>query len=98
MVKDLAQHREDLAEKLSQEQIWEEVIHNAVGLDAPAEMKAEILLGAITDLGVIFRHLKKANRKSTISNYDYAKMLEVCLEKVEQRRIPVDFNPLELKD
>lgn len=98
MSEELAKEREEYAKTLSQEDIWNAVITNAIKMEAPAEMRAEILLSAITDIGIIYRLLKDHHRKGELNAEDYQNLLNILIEKIEERKKDVDFNPIMMKD
>ena len=93
-IRKLVRDREKQASKLSNIEIWRQVVLNAIAMDAPINMKASILLQAIPDIGVIFKLLKKYNDENRINDRDYHDILELCVKKLEANQQMVDFDPL----
>ncbi|MCE7737669.1 MAG: hypothetical protein GPJ54_22450 [Candidatus Heimdallarchaeota archaeon] len=98
MSEDIARDREEFASTLSQNDIYKQVVRNAIKLDAPIDMKAEILLSSIPDLAVIYSQLKFNNRIGDLSNDDLAEFLALIIEKIEASSKEVEFNPLKMDD
>lgn len=98
MSDDIARDREEFANTLSQNDIYKQVVRNAIKLDAPIDMKAEILLSSIPDLAVIYSQLKFNNRIGDLSNDDLAEFLALIIEKIEASSKEVEFNPLKMDD
>lgn len=98
MSEDIARDREEFANTLSQNDIYKQVVRNAIKLDAPIDMKAEILLSSIPDLAVIYSQLKFNNRIGDLSNDDLAEFLALIIEKIEASSREVEFNPLKMDD
>ncbi len=98
LAEDIAKEREDFAETLSQNEIWRQVVRNAIKMDAPIEMKADILLKAIPDLAVIYSQLKFNNRIGDLTNDELVEFLRIIIERIEQTTGEVEFNPLKMKD
>ncbi len=98
MSDDIARDREEFANTLSQNDIYKQVVRNAIKLDAPIDMKAEILLKAIPDLAVIYSQLKFNNSIGDLSNDDLAEFLALIIEKIEASSKEVEFNPLKMDD
>ena len=98
MSDDIAKDREEFANTLSQNDIFKQVVRNAIKLDAPISMKADIILNAIPDLAIIYSQLKFNNRIGDLSNDDLAKFLALIIEKIEASSKEVEFNPLKVND
>lgn len=98
MSEDIARDREEFANTLSQNDIYKQVVRNAIKLDAPIDMKAEILLSSIPDLAIIYSQLKFNNRIGDLSNDDLAEFLSLIIEKIEASSKEVEFNPLKVDD
>lgn len=98
LAEDIAKEREDFAETLSQNEIWRQVVRNAIKIDAPIEMKADILLKAIPDLAVIYSQLKFNNRIGDLSNDELAEFLRIIIERIELSSTEIEFNPLKMND
>ena len=98
MSDELARERENYAESLSQKDIYRQVVRNAIKMDAEPEIKAEILLGAIPDIGVIYNQLRFNNRVGDLNNEDFKKLLQIIIEKLESEAKEVEFNPLSVDD
>jgi hypothetical protein len=98
MAEDIAKDREDFANTLSQNDIYKQVVRNAIKLDAPIKMKAEILLGAIPDLAVIYSQLKFNNLIGDLSNDDLAAFLQIIIGNIEESEREIEFNPLKIND
>lgn len=98
MAENIAKEREDFADTLSQSEIWRQVVRNAIKMDASVEMKADILLGAIPDLAVIYSQLKFNNRIGDLTNDELANFLNIIIERIEQTTSEIEFNPLNIKD
>ncbi len=98
MSEDIARDREEFASTLSQNDIYKQVVRNAIKLDAPIDMKAGILLSSIPDLAVIYSQLKFNNRIGDLSNDDLAEFLSLIIEKIEVSSKEVEFNPLKMDD
>ncbi|MCY3413295.1 MAG: hypothetical protein INQ03_16775 [Candidatus Heimdallarchaeota archaeon] len=90
----LADQRNRLATTISDEAISKTVIEKILILDADLDMKASILMQAITDIGVIFRGLQYFNQENKINNQEYHDLLEICIHKYHFNEEEVDFNPL----
>ena len=98
MAEDLAKDRDAYANTLSQNDIYRQVVRNAIKLDAPIKMKADILLRSIPDLAVIYSQLKFNNRIGDLSNDDLAEFLALIIDQIEVSSKEVEFNPLKMND
>ena len=98
LTENIAKEREDFADTLSQNEIWRQVVRNAIKMDASIEMKADILLGAIPDLAVIYSQLKFNNRIGDLTNDELANFLKIIIERIEQKSSEVEFNPLNIDE
>lgn len=94
MSHDIAKEREIYAKTLSQKDIWRSVVRNAIKMKASVDMKADILLNAIPDLGVIYGHLRFNNKIGDLDNKEFFALLEIILNKLEIKRNEIEFNPL----
>ena len=94
----MAKDRELLADKLTDLEIWRGIILKVINLDVDSEMKVEILVQSIPDIGTIFGQLKFFNSQQILANKDYYDLLEICIRKYEKSKKFVDFNPLKYKE
>ena len=67
-------------------------------MEASIEMKADILLGAIPDLAVIYSQLKFNNRIGDLTNDELANFLKIIIERIELNSSEVEFNPLNIDE
>ncbi|MHA2251798.1 MAG: hypothetical protein ACXAD7_15655 [Candidatus Kariarchaeaceae archaeon] len=92
----MANEREEFAQTLSDYDIWKQVVQSAITIEADPEMKANILITSIPDIGVIFTQLKEINQNGDLSNKEYRQIVEICMKKLENQM--VDFDPRLLED
>lgn len=91
---EMAKKREIEASKLTDMDIWKTVISKVVELpDTPLDIKVDILIQSVPDIGVIFGQLKYQNSIGKVNDKDYHDMLEICISKLEKKKELVDFDP-----
>lgn len=95
---EMAKNREEEAAKLSDFDIWKSVVKKAVKLDVETNVRADILLQSIPDIGVIFSQLKSQFDKGNLTSQDYHDLLEVLIEKVETEMKEIEFDPVKYRD
>ena len=94
----MAEAREEYATTLSDLEIWRNIVLKIIKLEIENDMKVDILMQSISDIGTIFGQLKFYNTKGELTNKDYHDLLEICIAKYEQQKGIVDFNPLTYKE
>lgn len=94
----MAKDREILARKLTDIEIWRSIILKVINLDIDNDMKVDILIQSIPDIGTIFGQLKFFNSQQILGSLDYHDLLEICIKKYEERKRLVDFDPLKYKE
>lgn len=91
---EMARKREIEAQRISDIDVWKSVVAKVLPLEVDNDVKADILLQSIPDLGVIFSQLKLHNKSGDLSDAEYHDILEVCIDKLEKDMKIVDFDPL----
>jgi len=92
----MAIEREEFAQTLSDYDVWKQVVRSAITIEADPEMKANILITSIPDIGVIFTQLKEICQNGDLSHKEYRQIVDICMKKLENQM--VDFDPRLLKD
>lgn len=90
----MAKKREAEASKITDLDVWKSVVSKAIELRVDATVKADILLQAIPDIGVIFAQLKHHNNSGNLTDKEYHDILKICVEILETKMGIVDFDPL----
>ncbi len=95
---EMAKKREFEAKRISDEEIWRNVVKKVLLLNIEPDMKVTILMQSISDLAIILQQLKYFNSSGVLENKEYKQILEYCIEQIEAKREPVDYNPLNYHD
>ncbi len=91
---EVASFRENFAHSISDLDISRNVVLKILQLsDESCEMKADILMSAIPDIGTIFAQLKYFNKNGFLSNKNFHDILEICIAKYHSNAQFAPFNP-----
>lgn len=89
----MAQEREKYASSLSNSDIWKSVARSAIKLVGDPNMKANVLLSSIPDIGIIYSQLKYCSNQGYLSNKEYYDILEIILNTLQKDIKYIDFDP-----
>ena len=89
----MAKEREAFAATLEDSEIYRSIVLKVLQLEVDLDMKVGLLIDAIKDVGTIFGNLRYFNKKGILPNKDYSELLAIFVEKYEESRSFIEFDP-----
>ncbi|MCY3413294.1 MAG: hypothetical protein INQ03_16770 [Candidatus Heimdallarchaeota archaeon] len=93
-IDEMARQREAEVASISDQEIYETIIKKILELDTEPIMKANILIEAVPDMGMIFGILKHQFNIGMMSEEEYKSITQYCIDGYQANEQDVHFNPL----